>query len=74
MWQLLYDTELHYPLISFPECQYQYVRRPRPSKSWFDEEYCIAERLTRRHQRAFSAAGRQGDMASLLLHIQGCGD
>jgi len=37
----------------------QSVRRPRPSDPWFDQECRDAKRLTRRLERAYSAASRR---------------
>jgi hypothetical protein len=60
----LYDTELKHLLDQLlPERQY--VRRPRPSDSWFDKECREAKRLTRRLERAFSSANRQADTTAV---------
>jgi len=37
----------------------QIVRRPRPSDPWFDQDCRDAKRLTRRLERAYSAASRR---------------
>jgi hypothetical protein len=43
--------------------QRQFVRRPRPYDPWFDKTCHDAKRLTRRLERAFSAASRRADTA-----------
>ena len=42
----------------------QFVRRQRPSDPWFDKDCRAAKRLTRRLERAYSAASRRATAAT----------
>ena len=58
-----YDTELNAVLDRLLPRR-EFVRRQRPSDPWFDKEFRDAKRLTRRLERAFSAASRRAAVAT----------
>jgi len=60
---VMYDSELNAQLDRLLPLR-QFDRRQRPSDPWFDKECRSAKRLTRRLERAFSAASRRSVIAT----------